>query len=374
MTWQRIKQSSRKTEVSSCLVIPFLFNESMVCCRGSHHPVWNSSLLCGFAGADFHSSQIWSRFEGSRRTRSFSGKQWKFKKHDFTQGHFADSRVVFLKELVLALRTGNVRIRAFWVGGIWTSVAIMRGADKLDAGVFSPVFVAFMREDVAQERSTTDPEDGALVPKQQTRKDCSWGVRLGVRAWMSPDDESDQWADSKSFYVHVGPFIIHYSEDLQVKTARGTLAVSLQAKLSIDLFTAVDNGFGVSGFGSFQNTLISPFYCIDMAEPTFHLKSSPLYHITKMIQSIEWLSGWSRRDHPEKRSCVTATELEQNSPTGHGSVLDGDCVQTSRLLVHVWANISFLFWWSQTNYYQSHEEEKHIWLWRIYHTSKWTCL
>lgn len=50
---------------------------------------------------------------------------------------------------------------------------IRRGADKLDAGAFSPVFVAFMREDVAQERSTTDPEDGALVPKQQTRKDCS---------------------------------------------------------------------------------------------------------------------------------------------------------------------------------------------------------
>lgn len=150
----------------------------------SHSPVWNSSLLCGFAGADFLSSQIWSRFEGRRRTRSFSGKHWKFKKHNFTQGHFADSQVVFLKELVLALRTGKVRIRAFWVRGIWTSVAIMRGADKLDAGAFSPVFVAFMREDVAQERSTTDPEDGALVPKQQTRKDCSWGVRLGGRPWM----------------------------------------------------------------------------------------------------------------------------------------------------------------------------------------------
>lgn len=57
--------------------------------------------------------------------------------------------------------------------GFEHSVAIMRGADKLDAGGFSPVFVAFMREDVAQERSTTDPEDGALVPKQQTHKDCS---------------------------------------------------------------------------------------------------------------------------------------------------------------------------------------------------------
>lgn len=87
--------------------------------------------------------------------------------------------------------------------------------------------------------------------------------------------------------MHVGPFIIHYSEDLQVKTACGTLAISLQANLSIDLFTAVDNGFGVSGFGSIQNTPILPFCCIDMAEPTFHLKSSPFYHITKMIQMIK---------------------------------------------------------------------------------------
>lgn len=85
--------------------------------------------------------------------------------------------------------------------------------------------------------------------------------------------------------MHVGPFIIHYSEDLQVKTARGTPAVTLQANLSIDLFTVVGNGFGVSAFGSFRNTLISPFCYIDTIEPTFHLNGSPLNHITKMIQS-----------------------------------------------------------------------------------------
>lgn len=131
---------------------------------------WNSSLFCGFVGADFQSWQIWSQFEGRRRTRSFSGKQRKFKKHDSSQGHFADSRVVFLKELVLALRTGNVRIRAFWVRGIWTSVAIIRGVDKLDAGAFSPVFVAFMREDVAQKFSTTDPEGGSWSQNSRLTK------------------------------------------------------------------------------------------------------------------------------------------------------------------------------------------------------------
>lgn len=74
--------------------------------------------------------------------------------------------------------------------------------------------------------------------------------------------------------MHIGPFIIQYSEDLQVKTARGTLAVSLQANLSTDLFTVVDYGFGVSGFGSFENTLISPFCCIAMADMIWLIQHS----------------------------------------------------------------------------------------------------
>lgn len=57
-------------------------------------------------------------------------------------------------ELVLALRTGTVRIRAallepFGPEGFELQQR-SRGAFKLDAGVFSLVFVTFIREDATQ--------------------------------------------------------------------------------------------------------------------------------------------------------------------------------------------------------------------------------
>lgn len=62
-------------------------------------------------------------------------------------------------------------------------------------------------------------------------------------------------------------FIIHYSEDLQVKTARGVVAVSLWANPHTDLFVYC------CGQQAHSKTLISPH------------ESSPLYHSTTMIQS-----------------------------------------------------------------------------------------